>query len=268
MPHRGGHDFEFAYPSYPDLEGRVALVTGASGALGAATARLLAANGARVAVNGRDRARLDAVVASIEQADGTALAAPADVTDPAAVAAVRRNVESALGPIDIVCAFAGGEGVPEPTLEIEPARWRDVVDVNLGSTFYVLREVVPGMVERRRGAVVTMASTAGRQPGPPGRSAAAPYSAAKAGVVMLTRQLASEVAAACVRVNCLSPSAVRNARLDAQPREVLDQIAAGFPLRRIGEPDDVALAALYLVSDASSWITGQVLDITGGRAVG
>jgi NAD(P)-dependent dehydrogenase (short-subunit alcohol dehydrogenase family) len=262
------HDFAFPYPSYPDLDGRVALVTGGSSALGAATARLLAANGARVAVNGRDRARLDAAVAAIGAAGGVAVGAPADVTDAAAVAALRRRVEEALGPIDVLCAFAGGNGAPEPTLAIDPARWRAVVDLNLGSLFLVLREVLPGMVERRRGAVVTMASTAGRQPGTPGRSASAAYAAAKAGAIMLTRHVANEVAAAGVRVNCISPSAVRNERMAGLPPEALAQIASGFPLGRIGEPDDVALAALYLASDASSWVTGQVLDVTGGRVTG
>ncbi|MEV5766857.1 SDR family oxidoreductase [Micromonospora sp. NPDC052213] len=120
------------------------------------------------------------------------------------------------------------------------------------------------MVRHRRGAIITMASSAGRQPS----HANAAYAAAKAGVVMFTRHLANEVAQHAVRVNCLAPSAVRNDRMEqAMSTQQLDEPARHFPLGRIGEPDDVAEAMLFLASDASSWITGVTLDLTGGRVI-
>jgi 3-oxoacyl-[acyl-carrier protein] reductase len=119
------------------------------------------------------------------------------------------------------------------------------------------------MVEARRGAIVTMSSSAGRLPG----LASPPYAASKAGIVMLTGHLARELAPQGVRVNCVAPSAIMNDRLARVPPEKLREIAAGFPLGRIGVPEDVALATLFLVSDASSWVTGVTLDISGGRII-
>ena len=250
-------------PSYPDLRGKVAVVTGGSRGIGAATCRMLASNGVRVAVNGRDAAAIEEVARSIRDAGGEAFGAPADCTDGESIARMSEAVRRELGDVDIVVAFAGGHGEPMPFLSLSEEKWRAAVDANLTATFLTVRAFVPAMVERRRGAIVTMSSSAGRSPG----LASPPYAAAKAGIVMLTGHLARELAPAGVRVNCVAPSAIMNERLAKLPPEKLRDIAAAFPLGRIGVPEDVALATLYLVSESSSWVTGVTLDIAGGRVI-
>jgi 3-oxoacyl-[acyl-carrier protein] reductase len=248
----------------PVLDGRVALVTGGSRGIGAATAAMLARHGAAVGVGGRDLEAIDRVVGSIRAAGGRAVAAPADCTDPEALAGAYRGVLGAFGPVDLLAAFAGGGGQPRPTEEVSPEEWRRVIDGDLTATFLTIRAVLPGMLERGRGAIVTMSSSAGRQPS----QAAAAYAAAKAGVAMLSRHLAAELGPRGIRVNCLAPSAVVNERMATRMTDdQRAQLAKAFPLGRLGQPDDVAAAALYLLSDAASWVTGVTLDISGGRII-
>ncbi len=246
---------------HPGLAGRIALVTGGSRGIGAVTCRALAANGVRVAVNGRDVEAVDRVVRSITESGGEAVAVPGDVTDLAVVAGIRETVERTLGPVEILAPFAGGQGTPTPTVDLDPVRWRAVLESDLTSVFLTVHEFLPAMVERRAGSIVLMSSTAGRQPG----RANAAYAAAKAGVVMFARHLAAEVGRDGVRVNCLTPSAVRNDRMRQMPPDRLALLAESFPLGRVGVPEDVAQAVLYLASPASSWVTGATLDLTGGR---
>lgn len=251
-------------PRYPDLAGKVALVTGGSRGIGAATCRALAANGVKVAVNGRDQAAIDAVVTEIAAQGGTAVAAPGDVTDEAAVQSMCDTVEHALGPVEILAAFAGGQGAPAPTTQLGPDQWRSVLESDLTSVYLTVTTFLPALIERGGGSIITMSSTAGRQPS----GANAAYAAAKAGVVMFTKHLANEVGRHGIRVNCLAPSAVLNERMRRfMSAEQLDEMAGGFPLGRIGQPDDVAQAVLYLASNASSWVTGVTLDLTGGRVI-
>lgn len=252
-----------AFPgsSFPGLSGRVAVVTGGSGAIGGATARALARNGAAVAVSGRNMAALDQVVASIRHDGGRAVAAVADVTDPEALRRLRSEAERQLGPVDLVAAVAGGLGNPVALTELPLERWRESLDVNLTSAFLTFQTFLPGMVERGRGALVTVSSTAGRQP-----SQASPaYGAAKAGLLMLTRQAAREVAGRGVRINAVAPGATFNERLRQAPPQAQEQAARAHPLGRIGEPEEIAEAILYLLSDASSFVTGATLDVNGGR---
>jgi 3-oxoacyl-[acyl-carrier protein] reductase len=249
---------------HPDLAGKVALVTGGSRGIGAATCRALAANGVKVAVNGRDKTSVDGLVAAITADGGQALAAPGDATDAAVVRQIREDVERALGPVDILAPFVGGQGKPVPTHQLGADRWRATLESDLTSVFLAVSEVLPGMIERRGGTIITMASTAGRQPG----LASAAYAAAKAGVIMFSKHLAGEVGQHGIRVNCLAPSAVLNDRMQQfMTPEQLDGLAKLFPLGRIGRPDDVAEAVLFLASDAASWITGATLDLTGGRVI-
>ena len=249
-------------PTYPDLAGKVAVVTGGSGGIGAATCRLLAANGVKVAVNGRDENRIEATVEAIRADGGEAVAAPADCTDPTAIEAMRRRAEEELGPVGIMAAFVGGgRARPGPLAQTTEEDWHSTVDGSLTATFLTLKVFLPGMVERGGGSVVTMASSASRVP----TGAPTPYAAAKAGVVMLTRQVAKEVAPRGVRVNCLAPHTVlveRTRRVIPEERRL--QMAKEIPLGRLGDPEDVALAALFLASESSSWITGVTLDVAGG----
>ena len=248
--------------SYPDLAGRVAVVTGGSRGIGAETARALARNGVAVAVIGRDGQALAGVAGAIAAAGGHALPVRADCTVDADVARAAASISAELGPVDILAPFAGGNGMPVPTAQETVAHWREVVESDLTATFVCVRAFLPGMIERGHGAIVTMASAAARQAA---RSSAA-YAAAKAGVIALTRHLAAEVGPDGIRVNCIAPSAVENERLRTwTTEEQRSELAASFPLRRIGQPRDVAAAALFLASDASSWITGVTLDIAGGK---
>jgi 3-oxoacyl-[acyl-carrier protein] reductase len=250
-------------PIYPDLAGKVAVVTGGSGGIGAATCRLLAANGARVAVNGRDQARIDTVVQAIRATGGEAIGVAGDCTDLTAVERMRQQVEQDLGPADVVAAFVGGgRARPGPVTDVPEQDWRSTVDGSLTATFLTLKSFLPGMVERGRGAIVTMASSAARLPG---LGAPAPYVAAKAGVVMLTRQVAGEVGRHGVRVNCLAPHTILTEQIQrVAPPEWREKMAAAVPLGRLGTPEDVALAAVFLASDSAAWLTGVTLDVAGG----
>jgi 3-oxoacyl-[acyl-carrier protein] reductase len=249
-------------PCYPDLTGKVAVVTGGSRGIGAATAQALAANGVRVAIVGRDRGALSLVAARIEQLGGRALPVAADCTVDADVDRLAATVREEFGAVDIVAAFAGGDGMPVATAEETAEHWRAVIESDLAATFLTVRAFLPGMLERRRGSIVTMSSSAARQAA---RSSAA-YAAAKAGVIALTRHLAAEVAPDGVRVNCLAPSAIENDKLRTWTTEEQRRgLAQSFPLRRIGQPGDVAAAALFLASEQSSWITGITLDVAGGK---
>jgi 3-oxoacyl-[acyl-carrier protein] reductase len=250
-------------PVYPDLAGKVAVVTGGSGGIGAATCRLLAANGAKVAVNGRDQARIEPVVDGIRAAGGEAVGVAADCTDLAAVERLRQQVEQAFGPAEVLAAFVGGgRARPGPVAEIPEEDWRSTVDGSLTATFLTLKSFLPGMLQRGRGAILTMASSAARLPG---LGAPAPYMAAKAGVVMLTRQVASEAGPHGVRANCVTPHTILTEQIErVAPPEWRERMAAAIPLRRLGTPEDVALAAVFLASDSAAWLTGVTLDVAGG----
>ena len=251
-----------AAATYPDLAGNVAVVTGGSRGIGAATARALAANGAAVAVVGRDQAAIAATVAAITALGGRALGVAADCTVEDDLYALCRAVDDAFGPVDILAAFAGGNGMPIPTHTQPAAGWRATIESDLTSTFLTVSAFLPGMISQKSGVIITMSSAAARQAA---RSSAA-YAAAKAGVIAFSRHLAGEYAKDGVRVNCIAPSAIENdkmrSRMSAEDRRAL---GASFPLGRIGQPEDVAAATLFLASSASSWITGVTLDIAGGK---
>jgi 3-oxoacyl-[acyl-carrier protein] reductase len=253
---------ETATPTYPDLAGKVALVTAGSGGIGSATCQMLAANGVKVAVNGRSPEGIAKVVDAITGEGGVAIAAPADGTDAAAVAALRRRVEAELGPVDILAAFVGGGwSPPGPFAEIDPENWQAALAGCLTATQLALTEFLPGMVERGRGSVITMASSAALTSAY-GSSA---YAAAKAGVIRLTRAAAEEAGPAGVRVNCLVPHTIVGAHwVDQITEEQWKQLSAGVVLTRLGAPEDVGNATLFLASQAAGWITGHVLEITGG----
>ncbi|MDB5243379.1 MAG: short-chain dehydrogenase, partial [Spirosoma sp.] len=158
----------------------------------------------------------------------------------------------------------GGTGRPIPFEQIEEADWRSSIENNLTTTFITLSAFLPAMIARGSGAIVTMASSGGRvfAGAPPG------YAAAKAGVIMLTRHLAHEMGPRGIRVNCVSPSTVLTPRMrTAIPEDVVQRMLLDFPMGRLGDPDDVAAATLFLLSTASSWITGLTLDIAGGHVM-
>ena len=254
-------------PVYPDLAGKVAVVTGSSLGIGAATCRLLAANGAQVVVNGRDPASLNETVSRIRRDGGEATGVAGDVAQPDALERLREETERTYGPTEVLGAFVGGGGPPPgPTAQITPEQWDAAIRGNLTVSFLTLRCFLPGMVERGRGAIITMASTAARLASGDRIGAPTGYAVAKAGVVRLTQEVAKEVAGHGVRVNCVSPATILTERLQARiPADRREQLTAMYPLGRLGTPEDVACAALFLASGCSSWITGVTLDVAGGQ---
>jgi 3-oxoacyl-[acyl-carrier protein] reductase len=258
---------ESTIPRYPDLAGKVAVVTGSSRGIGAATCRLLAANGARVVVNGRDEAALHQTVERIRADGGEATGVAGDVARLDELERLREETERTYGPVDVLGAFVGGGGPPPgPTAQISEPEWDAAIRGNLGVTFLTLKAFLPGMVERGRGSIMTMASTAARLAAGDRIGAPTGYAVAKAGIVRLTQEVAKEVAGRGVRVNCVSPSTILTERLQTMiPPDRRAQMTAMHPLGRLGTPEDVARAALFLASESASWITGVTLDVAGGQ---
>lgn len=256
---------EESIPTYPGLRGKVAVVTGGSKGIGAALCRCLAANGVDVAVVAREERGIRDLVSELEGFGVRAAGFSADCSDATAVERMRVEVADALGDVHLLAAFAGGFENRTALLEISVEEFRSVVDANLTSTFLALRAFLPGMVERRSGAVVTMASNAGRHLD---STLTAHYAAAKAGVVMLTRHAALEVGPDNVRINCLAPGTSLTERIErTMTAERLRWMAELAPLKRMGTAMDSALAALFLLSDSAAWMTGVTLDVSGGRVM-
>ena len=249
---------------YPDLKGKVALVTGASSGIGAATARLLAAQGAQVAVGfhqNRDGAL--AVLESIAAAGGIAVAAVGDFRKTREIRSVVEQVVREFGPIDILVNNAGSLVKRLPIRELTEELWDDVIALNLKSAVFASQAVAPLMIERRTGAIVNVVSIAGHNGGGPG---AGTYATAKAGLTSFTKSLAKELAPHGVRVNAISPGVI-----DTPFHEVFStpEMIAGFvktiPLGRVGKSEECANVIAFLVSDAASYVVGETIEINGGQ---
>lgn len=248
------------------LAGKVALVTGSSRGIGAAIARCFAREGARVVVHGRDEVALTRVCDDMTSTGGEATFVVGDVTRERDVESMRAEVERAFGPLDILVTNAGGSLTkPTPFEEITLDGWRASVEGNLTATFLTIRSFLPGMKQRRSGNVITMSSSAARRPHP---QSPVPYAAAKAGIQMLTQHLAVQVGPFGIRVNCIAPETILTERNERRiPVATQASLAASHPLQRLGTPDDVAEAALFLASARSAWITGMIVDVAGGNVM-
>src|SRR5580693_6340522 len=234
--------------------GRTAVVTGGVSGIGEGIARRLAAEGARISLWDRD----DAALANAEAAHKVTL----DVADPAAVHRAAEVTAAALGKIDILVTSAGITGPNHPTWDYPVAEWDRVIDVNLKGVFYCCHAVVPFMQTNGYGRIVNIASIAGKE-GNPNASA---YSASKAGVIGLTKSLGKELAASEIRVNCVTPAAVRTPIFDQMTQQQIDWMLSKIPIGRFGGIDEVSSLVCWLASEESSFSTGAVFDVSGGRA--
>ncbi|MDQ2644793.1 MAG: SDR family oxidoreductase [Myxococcota bacterium] len=250
-----------------ELTNQVALVTGSSRGIGAAIAKRFAAAGAKVVLHGRDEQALSTVHRAIEAAGGQAMYVPADVTKLAELEVLRGRAEEQFGPVDVLVANAGGNTVrPHLSLEEIPEEgFRASLDGNLIATFLTLKCFVPGMKTRKAGNIITVSSAASRRP-----TAFSPlaYAAAKAGIELLTQHAALQLGPFNIRVNCIAPETILTEKADAQiPAAQKAEMIEKHPLRRLGTPEDVAEAALYLASDGAGWVSGIVLDVAGGSVL-
>ena len=243
------------------LEGRIALVTGAASGIGAATSRRLAAEGARVAVTDL---RLEDAREVAQEIDGTAH--ELDVRSTASIGAAVSQAEKEIGPIDILVNNAGYDEFGF-FVRTDEEMWDRVLGVNLRGTIAVTHAVLTGMQERGRGRIVNVASEAGRV----GSQGSAIYSAAKAGVIGLTKTVARESARYGITCNAVAPGPIETPLLMGAPdqlgdlgRRLVDGMVAATAMRRIGQPGEVAAAVAYLASDDASYVTGQTLGVSGG----
>jgi 3-oxoacyl-[acyl-carrier protein] reductase len=244
-----------------DLRDRSAVITGAARGIGFACAKRFLQSGAVVTVWDKDEAAIADALNQLK-AFGTVHAAPVDVTDDAAVAAATRRTEELAGRIDILVNNAGISGPNKLSWDYEPAEWRNVIEVDLTSAYLCCRAVVPGMRRRQYGRIVNMASIAGKE----GNPNAAAYSAAKAGLIGLTKSLGKELAGSGVIVNCVTP-AVAKTDLFAQMTEAhIAYMLSKIPMNRFVEVDEIAALVAWLSSADCSFTTGAVFDISGGRA--
>ena len=246
------------------MGGRIALITGGSRGIGAATARALARDGHRVAVTySSDEKGARATVDDLESEGFDAIAVQADVRDAKAVDTAFATVEETWGAVEVLVANAGitADGL---IMRMKDEQWDDVVRTSLDGAFFTVRRALPGMLKGRWGRVVTVASVAGSS----GSAGQANYSAAKAGLVGLTRSVARELASRNVTANVVEPGPIATAMTDGLPDARKEELTGQVPLGRFGTVDEVAAAIAFLCSDAAAYITGAVLPVDGGLGMG
>jgi NAD(P)-dependent dehydrogenase (short-subunit alcohol dehydrogenase family) len=249
----------------PPLEGRVALVTGASRGIGATTARALSDAGAKVVLAARDEHKLHAVAEEIIGRGGSAIVVPTDVRYPESVYRLVEQTLGAYGRLDAaVNNAAGGEHSPTPLADIEVAEFDNEIAVSLRGVFLAMKYEIPAMLHGGGGAIVNMSSTAAQWP----VAGLAGYVSAKSALIGLTRTAALDYAARGVRVNALAPGPILTENLDRAGVAAQERVAASLPIRRLGRPADVAAAAVWLCGPGAEFVTGATLAVDGGLLAG
>lgn len=241
-----------------DLAGRRAIVTGGAQGIGYAIAERLHASGAAVSLLDRDAKMLDSARGQL----GAQAGVVADVTDAAAVASAVEAAREAMGGVDILVACAGIAGPTMPSWEYPIEDWKQVIDVDLNGVYYCSRAVLPLMREQGYGRIVNVASIAGKE----GNPNAAAYSAAKAGVIALTKSLAKETADLDIAVNCITPAAAKTRIFDQITQQHIDYMLSKIPRGRFVLVEEIAAMVAWMVSQENSFTTGAVFDLSGGRA--
>ncbi len=241
------------------LDGRTALVTGASGGIGAAIARALHAQGANVALSGT---RLDALEALAMELGERAHVCPADLRDASEPDALIEAAEKVTGPLHILVNNAGMTR-DMLAIRMRDADWQSVLDVDLSAPFRLSRAALRGMLRRRGGRIINISSIVGAT----GNAGQANYAAAKAGLVGMSKALAQEVASRGITVNVVAPGFVATNMTDALSDAQKAKLAESIPLGRMGQPDDIAASVVYLASDEAAWVTGATLHVNGGMAM-
>jgi NAD(P)-dependent dehydrogenase (short-subunit alcohol dehydrogenase family) len=247
-----------------DFTDKIVLVTGGGSGIGLASTRAFAGAGAHVVVADLSKDNGNAAVDAVGAAGGTAEFQHVDVADEAAVIDLIEHIRSTWGRLDIAHNNAGIEAKTVPLAEVPSDNWRRVIDVNLTSVFYCLKAEIPVMVAQGGGAIVNTASAAGLI----GGFNLSVYTAAKHGVVGLTKAAAMDYATKGVRVNALCPGAIDTPFLAQLPRPFLNRLIFGTPMTRLGTPEEMAQAVMWLCSDASSYVTGHSLAVDGGTVLG
>jgi 3-oxoacyl-[acyl-carrier protein] reductase len=247
-----------------DLTNKVALVTGASSGIGAATAILFAELGARVAIGYHtNQAGAEAVLSRIRSAGGEAIICPADVAKAAGVRDLIDQVTGGLGSIEILVNNAGSLLERLPIQSLTEEKWDRVMDLNLKSAVLCSQAVVASMIERRSGAIVNLGSIAGHNGGGPG---AGPYAVAKGGLTVFTKSLAKELAPYRIRVNCVSPGVIDTPfHTTFSTPEMMANFVKAIPLGRVGTPEECANVIAFLASDAAGYVVGETIEVNGGQ---
>ena len=241
------------------LEGKVAVVTGGGGGIGAAIAAALAAEGAALAVLDRDGNAAEATAKQLGDGGAVAAAFAADITDSARVREAVTEVASSLGPVDVLVNCAGWDKI-EPFLDNTEDDWDRILAINLKGPIIVTRAVLDQMIEHGGGRIVNIASDAGRV----GSSGEAVYSAAKGGIIAFTKTLAREMARHQINVNCVCPGPTDTALLATMDERLRGALEKTIPMRRIAQPDDIAPVVAFLAGDGARYMTGQTVSVSGG----